>query len=189
MPITTPEYVADYLDVNIVDAKPLLTRLCAAVHVRIEDYCDRIFDMARYTEYHDMPVSTGVVWVNNPPINTLWSLTDDAQDGARVINSASDVQIYSSASAGMLKLWDSESVFVTGIQAVKVVYTGGYARNDMPADLELAAAMMVAVLWEGAEPLARESQNIDGEQIKWRADSIPPQAQDTLDKYKRAWSV
>ncbi len=189
MPITTSEYVADYLNIDVEDSKPLLTRLCAAVATRIEGYCDREFDRERHTEYHDMSISTGIVWVNNPPIDTLWSLTDNAQHGARVINSTSDVQIYNSHNGGMIRLWNTEGVFVTGIQSVKIIYTGGYARNEMPADLELAAAQMVAVLWEGAEPLARESQNIDGEQIKWRADSIPPQAKPILNKYRRVQSV
>ena len=183
-----PEDVAVYLDLDLDSALPKLTLLCRAVQRRVEDHCERKFLRGNYTEYHDI-ASSGVysVWVKNPPIVTLTSLTDDAQVGARAITVADDVQTYNGPNYGEARLWNTEGTFVAGVQAVKIVYTGGYAADDIPEDLALAAWQMVAVLWEGAEPLARASQAIDGENISWRDDSIPPQAKPIIDKYKRLW--
>ncbi len=183
-----PEDVAVYLDLDLQAAAPKLTLLCRAVQRRIEDYCERYFLKATYSEYHDVPPSGAYsVWVKNPPIVTLTSLTDDAQDGARAITVATDVAQYNGPNYGEARLWNNESGFVSGVKAVLIVYTGGYAEDDMPEDLALAAWQMVAVQWEGAEPLARASQAIDGESITWRAEGIPPQAKPILDKYKRLW--
>lgn len=193
MPVATPEYVADYLNIDGNEARPLLTRLCEAVNVQIADYCGRVFEKHRHTEYHDIPYAgTGEVFVRNPPLSVLYSVTDDANTpvitsgrGNRSITTAANVELLPAQAPLFIRLVNNESAFTVGSQTVKIVYAGGYEEDAIPADLQLAGAMMVAVLWEGAEPLARASQNIDGEQIVWRGEALPLPAQIILDKYRR----
>jgi len=187
--IATVEYAAMYLgiDSDSGENEPLLTMLCDAINQRIEDYCDRIFAKERHTEYHTVDRSTNHIYVKNPPIITLHTLTDDAMVGQRAITIADNVHTNNGDNFGEIRLWNTEGTFTQGERSVLAVYTGGYADDDLPADLRLAAVQMVAFLWEGPEMLARKQQAIDGQNIQWRDDSIPPQCKSTLDKYARIW--
>jgi len=189
--IVTVESAATYLGIDSDSGsnEPLLTMLCGAVNQRIEDYCGRTFAKARYTEYHTVDINTDHIYVNNPPIITLHSLIDDAMVSERSITVADDVHINNGENFGEIRLWNTEGTFARGERSVLAVYTGGYGDDDLPSDLVLAAAQMVAALWEGPEMLVRRRQGIDGQQIEWRDDSIPPQVKPVLDKYRRVWIV
>ena len=192
MAIVTAEKAANsaWLNIAVDTAGPAFADLVDYVNEYIRQKCGRQFDKERLTEYHDIVrQEIGDLWVRNPPIITVHSLTDDANTDTitnrsnRSISLTADIQL--SEDKSFLRLVNNEGYFSTGTAAAKIAYTGGYAEKDMPKDLVAAACMIVAAWWEGAEPLVRTAQNIDGQAISWRTDEIPPQAKAILQRYKR----
>ena len=196
MPVLTAEDAANYLGIDQTTAGFAL--VVRAVNQRIADFCRRTFEAARYTEYHDMRGdNNGTLEVWEPPINTLVSLTDDANTtiitgrSNRSISITADVELYPDRGPySYLKLVNTESAFTPGDKTVKVVYDGGYEGADMPGDLVLAACEFVAAKWEGPERIARSQQNIDGAAISWadgdaEAPDIPKSVAQVLRRYRR----
>lgn len=191
MPVVTPERAAQYLNVDLETAGPAFRMLCEAANRAVEDHCRRRFDLQTHTEYHDIVGAVGTLFVRNPPIVTLTSVTDDANTSIittrsnRSISITADVELYPDTDPDRIRLVNNEATFATGPKAAKVVYTGGYHEQDMPADLVLAGCWIVAAWWEGPEALSRAAQNVGGESITWRAGALPPQAEALLNRYRR----
>ncbi len=191
MALVDIERVAAYLGVDADANRDRLAFLLDAATARAEGYCGRSFEKRRYTEYQDIKPGTGIVYTRETPLVELHSLTDDAQVGARAITIANDVHwdFDDYKPTGKIELWNTEGYFVSGSRALKIVYTAGYEPGTCPADLAEALCELVATKWEGTEALTRASQNIDGAQVTWRSDEIPPQTGETLARYKRWWGA
>ena len=173
MPIITAEEAAQYLNIQ-ADTAGFKEQVASACK-RAEVFCRRVFDLQEsITEYHDIYAGQCVIWVKHPPIVTLTSVTDDANTtiitsrSNRAITVTSNVELYPDGGPHLyLKLVNNESVFVPGSKTAKVVYTGGYAGEDMPGDLKQAVKMLVAYWWEGPEAFTRKQQAVDGQAITW----------------------
>ena len=186
MPVLTAEYAAGQMNLDLEKAGPAFESLVEAVNDYIESETGRKFDKAEHTEWHDMKGACGDLWVRNPPINSITSLTDDANTDEITNRSNRAITVTScvEAHADWLRLVNTESVFAAGQSTAKIVYVGGYAQDDMPRTLQMAAAWIAAAWWEGQERLTRQSQNIDGQAIVWRPGVIPEEAQKVLNRYK-----
>ncbi len=189
MPVITIADAADYLRID--PAERGLRFEVDGVNAYIRDYCRRQFDKERLTEYHD--VSRGDVseiWVLNPPIITLHSVTDDANTtefttrSNRSIDVDLDVNV-PEPDRNRIRLVNHESVFVQGVQTTKIVYTGGYEQQAMPRDLVLAALNIVRARWQNPGAAGRDSENTDGQGIVYSDEQVPTDARKTLDRYTR----
>ncbi len=193
MPVVDLEQAARYLGIDSEAAGEGFRLVVEAANQRIEQFCGRKFDKQLHTEWHDiLHGGTDTLWVLNPPIISVTSLTDDADTevytgrGNRAISLTADVEVYDD----YLRLTNTESAFSKGQKSVKVVYMGGYEAQDLPADLKLAGWLLVAAYWEGPEPIMRSAQNLDGAQISWRDPDpqnpdLPTQVANTLRRYAR----
>ena len=187
MAILTTRTVADFIGVDEAENMTPLARLRDAAQKRAEAFCGYAFDFGTHTEYYDaLPNNGGIVYTKHRPIVALFALTDSAQDGPRAINTNNDVHWdYDDYKAsGRVELWNTESDFVAGRRAILVSYSAGWTTANAPADLVQALCEIIAAKWEGTEALSRSAQNVDGVQITWRAEDIPPQAFATLCAYK-----
>ena len=204
MPVSEPflpsvEQAAAYLNLDVEEAGEAFRMVVESVNDRIQDFCRRQFNLEKHTEWHDITrMGVGELFVRNPPIVVLHSLTDDANTDIitsgrsnRSITTTANVEILPLESPTYIRLVNNESVFAAGSQTVKIVYKGGYKQQNMPRELVLAACEFVAVKWEGPERVARARQNIDGEDITWQAGDreapdIPVEIANVLRRYQRA---
>jgi hypothetical protein len=183
MPVLTVARAVEYLNINRETAGARLEALVGAVNAYLEDYCRRDFDLAVITdEYHDIPhAGTDTLWVDHPPIVTLTAVYDDPDNGNRSLSVATDIDVR----GDYFKLYNTEGSFTTGTRAVKVQYTGGYSQATMPSNLILAACWVLAAWWSGDARLTRKYMNVDGQQMNFRDETIPPQAEAVLQRYRR----
>ena len=192
MPVVTTAQAAQYLNLSLAeDQQPAFAAVVSAACAAVERYCRRHFDAKQYTEYHDIRGVVSSLWVDNPPIITLTSLTDDANTDTvtnrsnRAIDITANIEKYPAEDPDRVRLTNSEGVFASGLKAAKIVYTGGYPQNEMPAELVFAACQLVAAWWEGPEALTRRQQILGGDVIMWRDSNLPPQVVEALAPFRR----
>lgn len=173
--LTTADKVRTYLGLgSSVLPDATLTPLIAVVSALIEQHCNRKFNQASVTEYHDGE-GCPYILVNRPPIaSTPAPVVYD--DTGRDFESGSLVDSDDYAidyDEGRIEL-DSGN-FADGNQNVKVTYTGGYA--TIPDAVEQAANILVAAMYhrgkEGGDGINGES--LGGHNIVWQpGDDFPP---------------
>ena len=158
-----------------------------------EHYCDRKFDNGTFTEYHDITdTRTSFIYVRNPPIISVTSLTDDAQDSTP--DTIDSDEYILSATAGKIQLDNTNQSFPTvypgyftrGDQSVCVVYVGGYTAVTAPAGLRLAVLQQAAFFWNNRDQIGIAASSVDGESVTPEtAGMIPGQVRMLLGPYRR----
>lgn len=128
------------------------TQLIAAATAAVNKYCDRDFEWAERTEYHD---GRGLDWlyVKNAPITdssgvetrdttdlTVWD--DIGRDYEDLDKVDSDDMVIADPEHGLIRFVNGESLS-DGVQNVKVVYYGGYKAADIPQDVRQACILLV----------------------------------------------
>ena len=174
---------AGEIGTDSMDAR--LDRLIDTVQSAIERYCRRKLDSDTYTEHFDTQQGQAEVWVDNPPITSVTSVTDDNKFGERAIDVDDDVMDESEyLNRGEVRLWNSESAFTAGEGAVKVVYVGGYNEGTIPD--ELKGAWIDEVLFRLNHPgVGVSQQSADGAALtKNVRDGFAAEVADVLDNYK-----
>ena len=170
------------LDEEDVNAS-LLERVIAAAQRRCESYCrGREFEVADHDEYHDIPnATTDHVYVLHPPLNSLTTLSDDAQaDTPTTITSADYI---TDAETGRIRLYNSTAYFTSGPQAVRVQYSGGWADEDLPADLWFACIYQAAAYWNNLDNAGLESESGDAGSVVWDTGEVCAPARNLLRPY------
>ncbi len=150
-------------------------------------WCNRKFDRATYTEYIDTAEDQAFVYVKNPPIISITSVTDDAQVSARAITVASNVRDEADyLRRGEVHLWNAESVFTNGDAAVLVVYVGGYDRANLPRDLKGALINEVLFRLNNPNRWGIKSESADGVNVAYDIDgNFAAQTAAVLGRYKQ----
>lgn len=175
MALTTRANVYGYLGISGED--DLVDRLILAAQAAIERFCNRAFDSASYTEYHDGNLKESVV-VRNTPITTLTSVSYRKDNDEWT---AYDATVYDfEANTGKVFMVKSSSeLFLAGIEphnarfpkgnkSVRVVYTGGY--SSIPADLEQACIELVGLMRGGsAEQRAARASGLQSESLGYQS--------------------
>jgi uncharacterized phiE125 gp8 family phage protein len=185
MGIVTASDVKAYLGKSDSDDDALLGVLCSAAQALAESYCNRRFDGADYTEYHDGGSQS--IWVLNPPITSVSALYDspDRSYSASDLVDPEDYVIY--ARRGEIRL--DGAAFSEGPQTVKVVYKGGYGTGyaAVPADLKQALVEVAAKKWrEGKKgEFGLVSRAFPDGSVAFSAEDLLPQIKLVLDRYRR----
>ena len=149
MAIAPAAEVARILGCAVTD--PAMLQLMASAQTAVEKFCDRKFENAQRTEYHN---GRGVkyLYVGSAPITDsagaitrdsanidIWDdldrdyeAADKIDDDDLVIESPDDGQIYYEGSS-----------FLNGKQNIKVTYYGGFTAALMPEDVKQAFIILV----------------------------------------------
>jgi len=185
--LITADNVMEYGNLNNEALRVRITLLIDSVLAAAEEYCGRLFSSDTFTEYRDGKGQSSVV-MDNPPMTALTSVTDDAQVGARSIDTASNVLwLDEYKRKGQVQLYNNESAFGGGRAGVKVVYTGGYTSTTIPADLKMA--VMDEVLYRlNDRAVGVANQAADGASVNFsERNGFASQVTDALDKYRCWW--
>lgn len=185
--------VAEFCDAAQIDqavaSNVLLGIVVGAAQERIEAYCNRTFETATFTEYHDIgDATTRHIYVQNPPITSVTSLQYDAQsDDPETVDSSDYI---TDTSSGKITLYNDEGYFGRGggggEQSIKVVYVGGYAAADMPDVVKLATILLAQHYWNVPEAIGRTSESVDGISQNFETYSdIPVGIRSLLAPYRR----
>lgn len=176
--LTTLATVKEYLDIESADSSSdsLLERLIAASSRQAETYCNRVFEIADYSETYDGNASD-ILFLKNSPIVSVASLWIDSESVA-----AQDFKIYDD----YLRL--VSELFTPGELNVSVSYSAGYydpQAESPPSDVEDACIQLVAFKFNlrGAEGLEQRRVNQTAESFAGAA--IPLSVAIILDKYRR----
>ncbi len=168
MAIVTAQEVAAYAGIGNKHEDNLSVAIDDA-QGELEDFCNRQFEDATRTEYHDSDGTDTFIYVLNPPVNSVTSLTMDAQDTATAVAAANYVTYEKS---GKVQLFNDETVFSAGPQATLIVYRGGWTAANMPNALKFAVKQYAIVVFDRREPGVVQF-SADGVNLKYDGESIP----------------
>lgn len=132
--------------------KALIDALIPAFSQSIEKYLNRVLTAADYTEYHDGD-STSDIIVDNPPINSLTSITfisstDTVVNGSN-FNYDSKAGIIRWKDYNLDSTADIIGVFPAGYQNIKIIYNGGWA--NVPEEIQFLIAEAVIQVFDRRE--------------------------------------
>lgn len=201
--LVTLNEVKNYMDINSTTYDAKLSNLIVYASGLIESYCSRTFNAANVT-YEYQKGGKPYVFVNNPPINNVWSvaeydgtqyvvLTDPPVDGGlpNVAANANSVPGYTFESDSG-KIWkgmtteisssiSSDQGFTPYPKGVRISYNGGY--TSIPNDLKLCCLALVKDLHKGMDA---QITRFDREQIQQMPYSagFPPHIRRVLDLYR-----
>jgi hypothetical protein len=151
MALITPYEVSRYIGLPETDLdEEVMEGLVSAAQAAIENITHRSLAAATgYTEYHNGGSES--VFVKNPPIVNVTSVTDDAQYGARTVALTDVISTQDNGdnyAQGKIELWWNEGFFAGGRAQVKVVYRGGWDSTTIPADLKQAWIELVGFWYD-----------------------------------------
>ena len=158
----------------------LLQDLTKRLSAWVEQYCDRKFAKATYTEQRDGD-GTDILVVTHWPIISVASLYDDPDRlfGAATLIAPSDYVIYKDE--GRIQL--DGLTFARGLQNVKVTYDAGYA--EIPPDLQQAVCELIADRFRNKEHQGLRSLSIGAYSVAFTEAELPEEVRSILDSYRR----
>ncbi len=201
--LVTLSEVKNYLDITSTTYDAKLSNLIAYSTGLIESYCSRQLTAANVVyEYQDGGLP--YVFVNNPPINNVWSISEyDGSQYVPMITPQTDgglpnVAANANSTPGFTydsnsgKVWkgittyQSSSIslyqgFNNYSRGVRIEYNGGYA--VIPADLKLCCLDLVKYLHKGMDAKITQFNREQIEQMPYSA-GFPPHIRRVLDLYR-----
>ncbi|MBW1953955.1 MAG: hypothetical protein JRI66_12905 [Deltaproteobacteria bacterium] len=180
MNLTTLEAVKSFLEQQEDQWDGLITELIGAVSERAAVFCNRDFELRERTEYH----SGGgqYLYLKGLPVVSITSIHgSDAWnwDEAALIP-ADHYQVFP---AGMVAY--RFGVWPYGEKAIRVIYTGGYAADAIPADLEMAVRVQTAYEFKRRRDIGLESVSFpDGSIQKVNLGEFLPEVKSVLSRYR-----
>lgn len=180
--LCTTAQVKSYLGDMSADDDTDIDSLCTQVTKFVQNYCRQTFTETTVTEYHGG--GGREIVLKETPVQSVTSV-HESTDIPRVYGAS---QLLTADTDYLLDddyaiLWRHSRKWLSGPRTVKVVYVAGY--SSIPADLNLCAVRMVAILWHQRKRLGHSSLSM-GESSSgfydWR--EWPHDVQDTLDYYR-----
>lgn len=158
--LTTLTKAKNYLGISGTDEDTLLNELISGASKAIENFCNRIFGEAPYTEYHDGRGRPSVV-LKQLPVVSVTSVHDDIDRDFEAGDLVDADNYIVDMVAGIIIL-KNDATFADGVLNVKVVYTAGYSTIPEAADLgcQIWVAAFYNRLKDGADGFT--SENIGG---------------------------
>jgi len=190
--IVTVEQFCDWTGVDAeAVAHSTLDLTVGVAQEAVERYCDRRFEEATHTEYHDAgPVASRSVEVRNPPINSVTTLQYDSQASSPTTVGTDDRFYQNGDSYGRITLYNAEAYFGRGEgggeKSIKIVYSGGYEPAALPRMVRMATLMTAQWLWDNRDQVGLASYAADGESatVDWSA-MVPNGARALLSPWRR----
>jgi hypothetical protein len=178
--LTTLPQVKALLELVETDWDGLLEELIAAVSGRAGTYCNREFEQKERVEYHDG--GGRYLYLKGLPVVEITSIhasdTWEWDEGSLV-----PADHYQLLNAGMVAY--RFGTWPYGPQALKVVYSGGYAEDVIPADLEMAVRTQAAYDFKRRKDIGLESVSFpDGSIQKVSSGEFLSMVKQVLDRYR-----
>ncbi|MBM4286901.1 MAG: hypothetical protein FJ135_01915 [Deltaproteobacteria bacterium] len=180
MNLTSLAQVKALLETQETQWDGLVEELIAAVSARAAAYCNRDFERKERVEYHDG--GGRYLYLKGLPVMEIASIHgSDAwewDDGTLI--PADHYQVFG---AGMVAY--RFGFWPYGSRALKVVYTGGYAPEAVPEDLEMAVRTQVAYDFRRRKDIGLESVSFpDGSIQKMASGEFLQSVKQVLDRYR-----
>lgn len=201
--LVTLAEVKDYLTISSTTSDAKLANLIVYASGLIESYCSRDLTAANVSyEYHDGGLP--YVFVNNPPINNVWSIAE--YDGNQYVPLVSppiggglpNVAANANSTPGFTydsesgKIWKGFTTYQSSSisaqqgfnqysRGVRVEYNGGY--TTVPNDLKLCCLALIKDLHKGMEAKITQFNREQIEQQPYSA-GFPPHIRRILDLYR-----
>jgi len=180
MNLTTLSQVKALLELVETDWDGLLEEIIAAVSERAGTYCNRDFEQKERVEYHDG--GGRYLYLKGLPVVEIASIhgsdTWEWDEGSLV--TADNYQLLN---AGMVAY--RFGAWPYGLQALKVTYTGGYAEDAVPADLQMAVRTQAAYDFKRRKDIGLESVSFpDGSIQKVSSGEFLSMVKQVLDRYR-----
>ena len=181
--------VKTYLGITDTNSDAVLNALVANASAMVEQFCNRVFAQASYT---DVLNGTGksVISLRNSPITAIASVTVDTVAQLPAPNAISpgfvfDTQTvylrgggYPSGSFGF------SGSFSKGVQNVVVTYTAGFA--TIPLDVAQACIELVAMKYAKRNRIDKQSETLGTQQtISYTMADVPASVKTALQPYVR----
>jgi len=178
--LTTLSQVKALLELVETDWDGLLEELIVAVSGRGGTYCNREFEQKERVEYHDG--GGRYLYLKGLPVVEITSIhasdTWEWDEGSLV-----PADHYQLLNAGMVAY--RFGAWPYGPQALKVAYTGGYAADAIPADLEMAVRTQTAYDFKRRKDIGLESVSFpDGSIQKVSSGEFLSMVKQVLDRYR-----
>lgn len=183
MGLCTLAQVKEYNDITATTNDTLLTNLITRVSKEIETYCDRIFESASYTEYHNGG-GNDKFFTNQYPIITgsgieVWDDIDWEWGSGDLIDS-DDYMVTDNLYIQLKSL-----IFVAGINNVKISYTAGY--STIPTDLTQVCIEEVSRTFKKRKHIEIASKSLPDGSVSYVVESFLPKTITILNHYKRKY--
>ena len=183
MALCTLENVRTYLDIPVDKKDPekdaLYQSYIDRISVRMNNYCDRIFESTTYTEYYDGG-GMSYLYTNQYPIISVTSINDDSGWSwtSSTVISGVNYRVANNSRSILLK----NMRFGNYTENVKIVYIAGYA--TIPGDLiDACATEVVAAFKKRKDPHITAKTADDGSGTRYQTNFLPS-TKGVLDKYK-----
>jgi len=187
MAVITVQYFARFWDIATgTGADDVIADVITAAAKACAQWCrvDSFENDATVDEYHDIgDLTTATVWARVLPVNTLTTLTDDAQGSTPDTITSDDYTL--DGSNGRVTLANDEVYFTRGPQSVRLQYDGGYTAALMPAAVKLAVCHEAGRIWNNRDRAGVVSEQADGVAMQWETGLICTAAQQQLAPYRR----
>jgi hypothetical protein len=184
-----------YLQIDPLDVSEddFITLLLSGVQARVEAYCKRVFEVATYTnEQHNV---LHMIYPNQFPIKEVISISRLGQDlydptSAPLLN----YRIYPDyieIMDGMTETMTNKLQYLNHEESyVEISYTAGWLPEEIPADLQIATAKLVALDYKESveDRIGLESYSegaIHEIYFKNAESPMPITISSVLDKYKK----
>lgn len=180
MNLTTLDQVKALLETQETQWDDLIKELISAVSARAAAYCNRDFEQKERVEYHDG--GGQYLYLKGLPVVSIASIHGSDtwvwDEGALIPGDH-----YQLFGAGLLAY--RFGVWPYGPRALKVVYTGGYAPEAVPDDLEMAVRTQVAYDFRRRKDIGLESVSFpDGSIQKMSSGEFLSMVKQVLDRYR-----
>ena len=162
---------------TVADAE--LTRLLGVASAWAENYCERTFTRAAFTELRN-GTGSAVLPVRNAPIASVSSVSID---GTAVV--ASDGTSAGFAFDGPRIYLVGGQIFCRGTKNVQITYTGGF--ETIPDDVAHAVIEIAAQAFREKEWIGFTSKSLAGETVAFQRNGFPESARATLAPYRRIY--
>lgn len=138
LPITVQQ-VSNIRQISTSD-EAVVGILIGVVSSIVESYCNRTFEK---TDYNKLYNGNGLdyIFVENYPINSITSLTEEDKNGTTTYTYASTEYVFNNE--GIITLRGYR--FTSGLQNIRIQYNAGY--QSLPKDLEYACIQFVLFLY------------------------------------------
>ena len=185
--LTTLEDTKEYLEIEGTDSDNLLQQLIGAASQFVKTETGYEWVETTYKELIDGERTETLILTQKPIISVVSLVINGetiSSDNYYIYNESgmlkrADIGIYN---VGYTHHSRKGLLFPRGQQNIEVEYKAGY--EDVPHDLQKAVWSMVNAVLEGKEYEGLESYSIGDESMKWRADGLPVEVQQTIQKYK-----
>jgi len=174
--------VKTYLGITDTNSDAVLTSLVTNASAMVEQFCNRVFAQASYTETRNGNERVQLC-LKNTPVTAVASVTINDTPVLPAVGATGTGYVFDDISI-YLRQGGYQSAFIRGMQNVTVVYTAGFA--TIPMDVAQACIELVAQKYAKRNRIDKASETLGTQQtISFSQADMPAQVRTALQPYIR----